>query len=167
MNDFKVDLQYSMIENESKSLDALYMRVFPFLKQIETVIDLENQLAGVDKILIFESGKRLTVDEKKRRKYYGDILLEEYTDFDKKKVGWLGRQKIPDYVVYAILPELRAYFFPFHLLQFAWIKNKDYWIEQYGRKFAQNNGYRTSNVAIPTNVLLEAIKNEIEKKMVT
>ena len=54
-----------------------------------------------------------------------------------------------------------VYLLPFLVLQLVWIKNYEKWLRLYGRKFAQNNGYKTSNIAIPTQVLLLSIKQEL------
>lgn len=161
MNRFENDLRYSMSENDNDKFNDLYKRAFPHLAEIEIVSDLGLQKKGVDKIIHFESGKKILIDEKKRRKDYGDILLEEYSDFDKKKVGWLGRDKYTDYIVYAIVPSGVAYFFPFNLLQMSWIENCREWADKYGRKFAQNNGYRTSNIPIPKHVLINSLRDKM------
>lgn len=161
MNDFHRDLEYSLELNENNAFDNFYKQSFPALVRIENVTDIELQKKGIDKILHLSNGKQLLVDEKKRRKDYGDILLEEYTDFDKKKVGWLGRHKHTDYIVYAVFPS-KVYLLPFVLLQRAWLHNYHTWLDEYGRKFAQNKYYRTSNIPIPKDTLLLAIRNEMD-----
>ena len=160
-NDFNLDLKYSLDNRDAAGLDNFYFRVFPHLERIELVEDLEQQKKGIDKILHFKNGKSILIDEKKRRKDYGDILLEEYSNFDNKKVGWLGREKYTDYIVYVIMESMTIYLLPFLLLQLAWIHNYKNWLNKYGRKFADNNSYRTSNIAIPPDVLLEVIKAEL------
>ena len=160
-NDFSTDLEYSLENNSDEEIDGKYYKAFPHLIRIEKVIDKERQMQGIDKILIFENGHRINVDEKKRRKDYGDILLEEYSDYDKKKIGWLGREKHTDYITYIVEPSKKIYFLPFILLQKVWRENYMDWVTTYGRKFAQNEFYRTSNIAVPTIVLLEKIKEAI------
>ena len=57
----------------------------------------------------------------------------------------------------------------FLLLQKAWIENYSKWLITYDRKYAKNYNqnnefiYTTSNIAIPTTVLLTAIKEEMEQ----
>lgn len=161
-NDFNIDLEYSLEERENEIFDRFYFRIFPHLEKIKLVEDKSMQLKGIDKILIFENGKKLTIDEKKRRKDYGDILLEEYSNYETKKIGWLGREKYTDYIVYAIMSTKKIYIFPFLILQLAWIENYKSWLKKYGRRFAQNKEYRTSNIPIPTEILLNAIKNKMK-----
>ena len=117
MNEFNKDLEYSLEQQDNKMFDSLYKKAFPHLVEIEVVEDIELQKKGIDKILHLEGGKTLLIDEKKRRKDYGDILLEEYSNYDKKVVGWLGKHKHTDYIVYAIMPSNKAYLLPFTLLQ--------------------------------------------------
>lgn len=160
-NNFNLDLRYSLENRDTEGLDKFYFKVFPNLEKIENVEDLGLQKKGIDKILHFKNEKKILIDEKKRRKDYGDILLEEYSDYDNKKVGWLGRTKHTDYIVYVIMESMTIYLLPFLLLQKAWISNYKNWSEKYERKFAQNNGYRTSNIPVPAEELLTAIKNEM------
>jgi len=160
-NDFATDLQFSLDSRDDKSLNELYHKAFPHLKKIIIVDDLKMQKRGIDKILIMASGKEILVDEKKRRKDYGDILLEEYSNFEKKEWGWLNRSKYTDYIVYVIVPSKKVYFLPFLLLQKAWLKNYPDWLKAYGQEFAKNQFYTTSNIPIPTTVLLESIKTEM------
>lgn len=161
-NNFQTDLSYSLEENDNARFDRLYHEAFPHLLKIEIVEDIEMQKQGIDKILHFEGGKRLFIDEKKRRKDYGDILLEEYSDFDRRKIGWLGRKKHTDYIVYAIIPRNKVYFFPFTLLQMTWIENYHFWLKAYGRKFSKNEGYRTSNIPVPEEVLILAMAEKMK-----
>lgn len=81
-NDFQHDLEFSL---EDELFNQMYYKKFPHLEQIEIVSDIEQQKKGIDKILHLEGGKTIFIDEKKRRKDYGDILIEEYSDFDNKK----------------------------------------------------------------------------------
>ena len=161
MNKFHKDLEYSLEGREDKLFDSFYYATFPYLVNIELVEDLVLQKKGIDKILHFDNGKQLLIDEKKRRKDYGDILLEEFSNYEKRKPGWLHRSKHTDYIVYAIMPSKKVFLLPFQLLWLAFSKNYIEWLNKYGRKFAVNNGYTTSNIPVPVEVLLSAIKKEI------
>ncbi len=158
MNVFQQDLVYSYEANSDKSINNAYFKAFPHLVRIEVVESLPLQMRGIDKILHFSEGNSVNVDEKKRRKDYGDILLEEYSNWQTKRVGWLGKTKYTDYITYVIEPTKQIYFFPFLLLQRIWLDNYHDWIAKYGRKFAKNDGYVTSNVAIPKSILLNELQ---------
>lgn len=162
-NNFDLDLKYSLENRDGGAINDFYYKIFPTLRRIESVKDLELQKRGIDKILHLSSGKKILIDEKKRRKDYGDILLEEYSNYEKKKIGWLGREKHTDYIVYIIMDGMTIYLLPFLLLQLAWVHNYRNWLKTYGRKFAQNKYYKTSNIPIPVEVLLTAIENEMRQ----
>ena len=163
MNDFEIDLQYSIEERDNQDLNNFYKRIFPDLTKIEFAYDLELQKKGIDKILHFKNGKTVLIDEKKRRKDYGDILLEEYSNYEEKIWGWLNREKHTDYLIYYIVPTSKIYIFPFLILQLTWLRNYKKWLENYGRKFAINKNYKTSNIPIPTEILLKEISTTINQ----
>lgn len=158
-NNFAADLQYSLEGREDRIFNDFYARVLPNVKEVRMVKDMKLQRKGIDKQVFLSSGKVVLIDEKKRRKDYGDILLEEYSVWEQKKVGWLGRDKHTDYIVYAFMDTKRVYLLPFLLLQKAWLKNYHDWVKRHGRKFADNKTYRTSNIPVPTKELLTAIEN--------
>ena len=54
----------------------------------------------------------------------------------------MGRDKYTDYITYIILCDNIIYLLPFLLLQKAWLNNYKEWVSTYGRKFAQNDGYK-------------------------
>ena len=140
------------------------MRVFPLAERIETVdykTNPELQLKGVDKIIHFPDGGTVTVDEKKRRKDYGDILLELWKNKEQKKLGWLFYSQC-DYIVYAVLSARKIYLLPTLLLKMAWKHNSHKWQKKYRKKDANNLYYNTENIPIPTNILLSAISAEME-----
>ena len=159
-HDFDTDLEYSNEENEM--FDNFYKRIFPTLERIEMVTDLTLQFLGIDKKLHFKNGKTVLIDEKKRREDYGDILLEEYSDYHRKRVGWIGSKKHTDYIVYAIMPSKKIYIFPFLILQQVWLNNYHDYVAMFGREFSSNRGYVTSNIPVPVDVLLNSMNIEMQ-----
>src|SRR3990167_6318389 len=100
LNDFKTDLEYSLEENDNKLFENFYRKIFgEQLIKIEEVNDKELQFKGVDKILHFKSGKKIMIDEKKRRKDWNDIAIEIYSNMEKKTLGW-SFKPFPDYFLY-------------------------------------------------------------------
>ena len=164
-NCFQDDLQYSLTNNDDKTVNEFYYKHFPFLDKIEFVADITTQKQGIDKVLHFHGGSTINIDEKKRRKNYGDILLEEYSIWESKTAGWLGRSKHTDYITYIILSDNIIYLLPFKLLHMAWVKNYKSWLKKYGRKFTKNPTYTTSNIAVPKDVVFNAINKEMDIKI--
>lgn len=166
INEFKYDLKFSLEHGFDEFINKFYLEVFPWLESIEIVDNIELQKKGIDKILKFENKKEILIDEKKRRKDYGDILLEEYSNYEKKIVGWLGKEKYTDYISYIVIPSKKIFLFPFLLLQSAWVKNYESWLDLYDRKLAPNPGYYTSNIPVPKDVLINALNKEMEKQFI-
>jgi hypothetical protein len=149
---------------EDSQLDAFYKRAFPLADRIEFCGDIGMQMLGVDKIIHFSNGRVVTVDEKKRRKYYGDILLELRKNMEQNKPGWLFYSNC-DYIVYAVICAKKIYLLPVQLLQMAWKSNRSTWESSYKKVFAMNDGYLTENIPIPTRELLSAISKEMEAEL--
>ena len=117
---------------------------------------------GVDRLILLPNGKKFSIDEKKRRIDYGDLLLEEWSvcDFDfenksvirGKKVGWaIDPDKRCDFVAYAVQSSGKCFLLPFELTRQTCKVNFPKW-KQNGNwypKPAANNGYTTVNVAVP------------------
>lgn len=165
MHDFQTDLEYSLEERENDLFDRFYYRVFPGLDSIELVRDMKRQRLGIDKVLCFKSGKQVTIDEKKRRTDYGDILLELWSVWERRKRGWLYTCQC-DYIVYAIMPSKTVYLLPSLLVKRAWWANRGEWLAVYPEIPAENPGYTTKSIAIPTDILIRAIKSEMEQPFV-
>lgn len=163
-NDFQFDLQYSLEERDNKFFDDFYYRNFPSLIFIEFINDIERQRKGIDKILHFKSGRTVTIDEKKRRTDYGDILLEIWSVLERKIRGWLYTCQA-EYLVYAIMPSLKAYILPTILLKRAWLTNQYDWLLKYPEAKAENDTYITLSICIPPDILLNAILAEMERNL--
>ena len=155
------ELLYSLEPEESKYLDLVYKQIFPGLKDIEFMETREEQRKGMDKKLYFENGATITFEEKKRRVDYGDILLEIWSVWEERKLGWLYTSHA-DYISYFIPSSQKLYILPLLLLRKAWARNQKQWTDQYRELRAKNEGYTTLSRAIPTRVLLPAIQGEME-----
>jgi len=158
MNNFYKDLEWSMDAKEDEMFNLFYKKVFPNIKEIEFCKDMGRQRKGIDKIIHFKNGKEISIDEKKRRVDYGDILLEIWS-VDNKKRGWLYTCQC-DYIVYAIIPKKTIYLLPTLLLKKAWVTNMEKWLK-YKKIIAYNENYKTESRAIKTEELLNAISKEM------
>ena len=164
MNDFNIDLEYSMLHKDDSILNEFYKTAFPRAIKIDFVKDLNVQKKGIDKIITLQNGKEITVDEKKRRKDYGDILLEVYSNLKRKKWGWLVTAQC-DYIVYAIIPAGKVYLLPVLLLKMAAKENWSKWYSKDNFRDADNQYYITRNIAVKTEELLNAIKKQLSQSI--
>jgi len=158
MNNFKKDLDFSYKAEDLPIWRTIYAKAFPGYQGCTNMRDNgQTQYLGIDRTIVLSSGKAIYVDEKVRRKDYGDILIE-YTSNDQKKTkGWAEKPLFCDYIAYAILPSRKCYLLPVPQLQKAWAKNKEAWISQFGTKPADNTFYKTLNCPVPVNILFKAI----------
>ena len=100
----------------------------------------------------------ITIDEKVRRRDYGDILLEYVSNDRRGTPGWVENTDIQcDYIAYAVLPTSKVYLLPRRELQGAWWEHKQGWIDRYGTREAINDGYRTLNCPVPIRILYPAL----------
>lgn len=161
LNDFKTDLEYSLEARELEMFDNFYMRIFGADLKIELVTDKILQFKGIDKILHLPSGKKLYIDEKKRRGVWNDILVEIWSNTEKKTPGWVFKP-FPDYIVYAFLKTHKCYLLPALLLR-LWVSKNWNNVKKFKEIKAQNLGYTTTSYAIPIPILLNGLRDEMER----
>lgn len=136
----------------------VYRAAFPDLQAAVCVRnDGWAQRGGIDRVLTLTSGKTLTVDEKVREQDWPDILLEYWSDRDRKTPGWVAKDLACDFIAYAFVPSQTCYLLPFQTLRQAWRKNCKDWVARHRRVEANNGSYVTVSVAVPTEVLLRSL----------
>jgi len=158
MNNFKNDLAFSHSAEDLPIWSEIYGKAFPenhgFVNMRE---DGQLQRLGIDRTVILSSGKAIYIDEKVRRKDYGDILVEYVSNDKTNTKGWAEKPLFCDYIAYAILPSYMCYLLPVPQLQKAWIENKKLWLSEFGTRLAKNKNYNTLNCPIPIKTLFLAI----------
>lgn len=161
VHSFQRSLAASNEQAENPIWLQVYQKAFPSLAAATCVRqDGWAQRGGVDRVLVLSSGKTLNVDEKVRYKDYGgDILLEVWSNRERRIPGWVAKDLACDYIAYAILPTKVCYLLPFQALRAAWTQNRYEWWHQYRVRPADNSTYRTENVAVPREVLFGALRD--------
>lgn len=155
---FKTQLAYSDAASDEPFWDAVYRKAFPdMVGNILCNMDGAGQRSGIDRLVYLSSGRDIRIDEKKRREVYNDILLEYLSNDTTGALGWMEKPLQIDYIAYAFMPLRKVYLFPWDMLRRAWLHFKPYWMEQYPRKWAQNQGYKTWSLAVPIEVLQRAV----------
>jgi len=158
VHNFKESLEKSHEQEGAPWWKTVYTEAFP---AFETMVSVRNdgwaQRGGIDRLIILKSGKTITVDEKVRYKEYNDILLERWSNEERKTPGWIQKDLACDYIAYAFVNSQRCYLFPFLQLRKAWLKHGREWIQKYQEIRADNGNYTTVSVGIPTKVLQDAI----------
>lgn len=162
---FAERLAFSVSPDVDDFIQEVYRRAFPDAVQIEDCTKgMHFQKVGIDRRVHLPCGRKVKIDEKVREVSYNDILLEYVSVSTTGAKGWIEKDLGIDYVLYAFLSTRRAYFLPFDLLRRAWAVHKETWIaygEAKQRGFrhvvAQNNGYETHSIAVPTGTLITAL----------
>jgi hypothetical protein len=155
---FEESLALSEAFSEAPWWFDLYRKAFPTIVSAVGVRDDGwAQRGGIDRVITLKCGRVFTVDEKVRTNDWPDILLERWSDQERRKPGWVQKPLACDFIAYAFAPSRRCYLLPVAPLQRAWRMNGRQWIERYGERHALNPGYRSSNVPVPITALMHAI----------
>lgn len=159
IHNFNERLAWSEQGSTEPFWDAVYRKAFPNLvNHMQCLGDTASQRMGIDRLIHLSNGRTLYVDEKKREKDYGDILLE-YVSVDRTGApGWMEKDLAIDYLAYAVMPCHRCYLFPWLMLRRAWLHYREQWIGKYKTCPAKNGSYTTLSVAVPTAIVLGAVK---------
>jgi hypothetical protein len=135
-----------------------YRRAFP---RLQTAVSIREdgwaQRGGVDRIITLACGRTYTVDEKVRAEDWDDILLEQWSDEERRSPGWVQKPLACDFIAYAYAPSRVCFLLPVAPLQRAWRQRGRQWIGLYGQRRAQNEGYTSVGVPVPRNALMQAI----------
>ncbi len=170
-NDFATDLAYSHSQEDAPWWDEVYRKGFgnSMLSHHRHSQDGWHQRAGVDRTIVLRDSKTLRVDEKVRRRAWGDVLLETESKFygpnvRKNVPGWAVKDALCDYIAYAFAETGICYLLPFHAMQSALRTNWTEWNTKADAKtngftfvIAKNSNYSTRSIAVPTDILLAAV----------
>ena len=158
MNVFSDDLKFSHTCEDLACWREIYESAFPTMAaMVNHRQDGQHQRAGIDRSVVLESGKHITIDEKVRRKNYGDILLEYIANDKTGAPGWVEKSLLCDYIAYAVMTTGKAYLLPVPQLQAAWMRYRDEWIPKHRKIVADNRHYKTISLAVPIDALFGAI----------
>ena len=161
--DFTADLAYSQECEDLPYWAEIYKKAFPTMVGMHNHRkDGQHQRAGIDRSIILSSAKQVFIDEKARRKSYGDILLEYVSNDRTGAPGWVEKLLLADYIAVAHPDVGKAWILPVVQLQSAWAANKEKWIAEFMKKngkaiIAKNKGYNTISIGVSPRDLFIAI----------
>lgn len=175
MRTFGEDLRYSEEQADAPWWGEVYREAFPDMVAMQKIPGPNKaQENGVDRLVFLARDKVLRVDEKTRRRDYDDVLLEIYSNEERKTPGWLRKPLTADYIAYAFEPTRRCYLFPVLALQRAWKLNCAHWwklgndgSDGFSLRRGSTRGssgnvlYQTLNLAVPTDILLDGIRGAL------
>jgi len=162
-HDFRTDLVWANGPEATGSIDAWYRKREKTIVEINRYPkDMERQLAGIDTELVFADGRIMKIEEKIRRVFYFDVLLEYISNDRYGTVGYIEKPCMADNYAYGDIETGEYTLYPVKALQGVWRANKDTWLKCSGwRKESKNekNGriYYSLGCAVPVDI----IKSEI------
>jgi hypothetical protein len=144
-------------------LNGLYKQAFPHLEHIEENTDLATQFEGVDKWFYCGNPRPYRIEEKFRYDDYGDLLLEDYSNYATKSPGWTrDTQKTTEFLAYIIVPNKALWMLRYPALRQYFLTNYDRLYERYVKgsktgdykwgKTKDDNGhllFQTANIPVP------------------
>lgn len=160
IHDFRTSLAESHAYADAPWWEKVYRRAFHEIRSMVSVRDDGwAQRGGIDRVITLACGRTIKIDEKVRKEDWPDILLERWSDEQRKIPGWVQKPLACEFIAYALIPSQKCYLLPTLTLQSAWRQFGPTWCSQYRPIRARNNGYVTLSVAVPTDVLLSAIRS--------
>ena len=161
-HDFHKCLKDSHAAEDLPIWEEVYQAAFPNMQaMLNHRQDGDHQRVGIDRSVILSNGKQILIDEKVRLEAYDDILLEVWSDKERRKPGWVAKDLMCDYIAYAVLPLKVCYLLPVQQLRVAWRRKGKEWYSNNFRPQAKNRGYVTESVVVPTSELLSEINNAL------
>lgn len=154
---FKTDEEFSKSPEVQEFLNKFYLSAFPDMSRHEFITDPEQQKAGRDRVIYRIDHDNSYIDEKIRREYYPDFLIEYgHTD---GKPGWVNKELDIDYIAYIWLERSEGYLLDWLDLVRVWHLCGEGWKKKYRTQAAKNNGYGTLSIPIPIYVLANLVKH--------
>ena len=165
VHDFEESLALSESYADAPWWEEVYRQAFPSMASMTCIRqDGWAQRGGIDRVIILRSGKSLGIDEKVRAEDWPDILLEYWSNRERRTPGWVAKDLATDYIAYAFIPSQRCYLLPFATLRRAWKENGAEWValgkaDADGFRIvpANNRTYTTISVAVPIPQLMAAL----------
>jgi hypothetical protein len=158
VHDFGSSLALSESFSDAPWWLEIYRKAFPTMI---SAVSVRNggwaQRGGIDRVITLACGRVFTVDEKVRTADWPDILLEQWSDEERRSPGWVQKPLPCDFIAYAFAPSRRCYLLPVAPLQRAWRQNGRSWVRDFGQRRALNPGYATASVPVPIEALMPAI----------
>lgn len=155
----KIENSLTLIEIRT-ILNNIFTNFFDFRKATK-----QEELLGIDYIVITKDMKEINIDLKVREKYFGDTLIElQHSD---NQPTWLQKESKTDFVVYVYKDIKEAHAFDFKKLKELIINNLAKLLNKKGslitvRNYSKTNNrhYSTINYTADTIKLCEKVKNK-------
>lgn len=162
IHNFSEQLEFA--KGKEGCLDKIYAKILKTVVKIETISDPTRQHNGIDRQITLQSGECITTQEKwRKREFTGDFLIEycsKYRNDECKKKGWIYYIDA-DYIFTVYEKSQKVLIYPVVQLKLAWDENEKLWIQKYKKIVSHNYNYDTISVAVPCDIVEEAIQKKM------
>jgi hypothetical protein len=165
---FRDDLDSAAAESRKSYWLDFYRQAFPdFYKIVDVAADGRAQRRGIDRCVLLRDGTQYRMQEKFRRNYYSSVLIEEWSDVERKTPGW---SRAPadayDFLAYVTPSERYGLLFPWPIFRQTLLQFGRDWsrIAEHKTISSEHNGRRwqTDCFPIDTRVLLKHVEGSRE-----
>jgi hypothetical protein len=166
LHDFREQLAWGEGAKDAPFWSAVLRKAFPDATGIaDNPGKNTGQRLGIDAAVLLASGTVIRVQKKARRKLYPDVLLEvEHKGPLYNAPGWMEQDQQIDYLCYGYVDDRICHVLPWLTLRRTWLHFREEWTANAKAKRggfhwseAQNRGYATYGVCVPTSVLKDAL----------
>lgn len=168
VHQFGDDLDSAAGESRRAYWLEFYGKAFPdFYRLVDVPADGPAQRHGIDRRVVLRDGTQHRIQEKFRRDYWGDVLIEEWSDVERRVPGWSKKSAAAyDFLAYVIPSRRYGLLFPWPIFRQTLLQFGREWSRVAVHKFAesQHNGrrWRTDNFPVDTAVLLKRVEGSRE-----
>jgi hypothetical protein len=183
-NIYQADHKFASSKEINTRLESYYRNKFNGVVKIQEEKRKDFQHKGIDKrIFVRDNGssKIYTVEEKIRRNFYNDFLIELISnDTEKngsvKNIGWIKKDLDCDFLLFFFFSKNKCFLFNWKVFKKTFEENGKDWIQkainkENGFKFVEainkrtkRDGtkidYKTHNLIVPSKILLSAYKEQ-------
>ena len=174
---FDQKLRFSLGEREKLDLELLKPAILGCVTVFKTSDTIDK--SGIDYIAVLRGGTRIQIDAKTREKGCSrfwkngpELALEIWSKCPSESkpgvTGWtLKEDGQVDMILYTFDPEDSGEFYllPFQHLRMAFRKNYKDWTARFKKAYQPNDGYKSEAVFVPATVVLDAIREEMRRKV--
>ena len=158
--DFRKDLAFSMEPNYLRLMEEFYREYFhPMGKvTIQRINEIDEQRKGYDVLIIIDDGEQyIKVEEKVDRYQSPNIVLELWSDINRKK-GWLYTMRA-DLLAYHYKSTGITHMIPVCALKRAFAVYEAEWRDNYRIVLRENKGWSTQIMLVPVVDMWDAIRD--------
>jgi hypothetical protein len=167
VRNFSNDLRMSESPEVQEFWLRHYRRQWPdMVNVLRNSADNVAQRRGVDAVVFDGIDKEWRVDEKGDYHEPNNFFIEYSSADTTRAPGWINKSLACDFIAYGFIKHDICFFLPWVPLRLAWMQSGAAWMERYKKPPIENHGYNTHGLAVPINVVLNAVVRAMRSQVV-